>query len=305
MTTRELILSYLSSLETRAARGAIKHGTKVTYTQGVKTYAKLTGVDAPVSTKTFIKFLKVVQGSKSSVLTWKSAVIDFYKFCHSEHAIQIDLIELQDATHRYAPHIGERLPEFDQESVEKLISHAEGLTGSLINLRNRAMIVTIADSGLRAFEACGLKVKDIDWENSRAVLIGKGDKQAVVRFSTRALQYIREYLDARSGLDAVYQRPADLPLFARHDKRAGKKILPFGTGSLWSTVKSVGEAAGVDVDKVWTHALRHRFVTEILKKTGNLKIAQVQARHANIQVTQRYAHLSDKDLNESFVEVFG
>lgn len=305
MTSRDLISSYLQSLAVRRSRGAISRQTEVTYTQGIKTYAKLVGVEAPITTATYIRFLKTVKGSKSSVLTRKSAVLDFYKFCHSEYQTPIDLIELKDATHRYAPKVGERLPEFDAEAMGKLISYAESLSESLMDLRNRALIITIADTGLRAFEVCALKVKDIDWTLSRVVLIGKGDKQAVVRFSPRALEYISEYLKIRSTFDCKYPDPSSLPLFARHDKRAGKQILPYGTGGLWSTVKSLGEAAGVDVDKVWPHALRHQFVTSVLKKTQNLKVAQELARHSNIQVTQRYAHLSDKELNDSYTEVFG
>jgi integrase/recombinase XerC/integrase/recombinase XerD len=45
-------------------------------------------------------------------------------------------------------------------------------------------------------------------------------------------------------------------------------------------------------------------VTTILQATGNLKLAQVLARHANIQITQKYAHISEHELNQSYYKIF-
>ena len=91
-------------------------------------------------------------------------------------------------------------------------------------------MLTLADTGLRVHEACALRRGDIDWNEGRAVIIGKGDKQAVVRFSTRSMDALKEYLSLRSSLDGGFRPPlASLPLFARHDKGAGKKIKPITT----------------------------------------------------------------------------
>jgi len=52
------------------------------------------------------------------------------------------------------------------------------------------------------------------------------------------------------------------------------------------------------------HTFLHYFVTTILRKTGNLKLAQVLARHSNIQVTQKYAHINDDELDKGYYEIF-
>ncbi|MBK7449839.1 MAG: tyrosine-type recombinase/integrase [Anaerolineales bacterium] len=73
-------------------------------------------------------------------------------------------------------------------------------------------------------EACNLRRGDIDWNEGRAVIIGKGNKQAVVRFSSRSLQYIKDYLARRSVIDGnTGKQLSSLPVFARHDKGAGKR----------------------------------------------------------------------------------
>ena len=56
--------------------------------------------------------------------------------------------------------------------------------------------------------------------------------------------------------------------------------------------------------EVTPHSFRHYFVTSVLQTTGNLRIAQELARHKNIQVTQRYTHLSNEELDKAYYEAF-
>ena len=58
------------------------------------------------------------------------------------------------------------------------------------------------------------------------------------------------------------------------------------------------------VGSITPHSFRHYFVTRVLQGSGNLKLAQDFARHKNIAVTQRYAHLSDDELDKGYWDVF-
>jgi integrase/recombinase XerC len=58
------------------------------------------------------------------------------------------------------------------------------------------------------------------------------------------------------------------------------------------------------VGTITPHSFRHYFVTRVLQVSGNLKLAQELARHKNITVTQRYAHLSNDELDKGYFEVF-
>ena len=67
----------------------------------------------------------------------------------------------------------------------------------------------------------------------------------------------------------------------------------------------VQEALGAEaVGTITPHSFRHYFVTRVLQASGNLKLAQELARHRSIAVTQRYAHLSDNELDQGYWEVF-
>jgi integrase len=120
---------------------------------------------------------------------------------------------------------------------------------------------------------------------------------------------LRDYLNARARLDGAFGKPlSTLPLFARHDKGAGKKVLSITTTTGRNIVaQRVAEALGNDsVGTITPHSFRHYFVTAILRGSGgNLKLAQELARHRNISVTQRYAHLSDDEIDREYLEIFG
>jgi integrase/recombinase XerC len=83
---------------------------------------------------------------------------------------------------------GQRLPQFPREAIEKVLDYADKISNTgfedpqehLRALRDRAFLITLADSGLRVHEACGMRRGDIDWNEGRAIIIGKGNRQAVV-----------------------------------------------------------------------------------------------------------------------------
>ncbi len=248
-----------------------------------------------------------------------TAVAGFYEYLAAERLAEINLPRLRLLIRQRARRPGIRLPQFPAEDIERIIgfmsdpatlvvpSGEDSENLRLREVRDRAFMLTLADTGLRVHEACALRRGDIDWNEGRAVIIGKGDKQAVVRFSTRSMTALKAYLSLRSSLDGGSGRPlGSLPLFARHDKGAGKKVKPITTTTGRNIVTDrVREILGEDsVGKITPHSFRHYFVTTVLRGSGNLKLAQELARHSNIQVTQRYAHLSDDELDKGYYEIF-
>ncbi len=242
------------------------------------------------------------------------AVKGFYEYLAAERLSEVNLPRVKLLIRQRARRPGIRLPQFPAESIERVldfVSEADLTAGDEIvrlrALRDRAFLLTLADTGLRVHEACGLRRGDMDWNEGRAVIIGKGDKQAVVRFSSRSLKALKDYLAARAALDGGSGKQlAALPLFARHDKGAGKKIKPITTATGRNIVRErVRQALGAQAEgRITPHSFRHYFVTAVLRGSGNLKLAQELARHANIQVTQRYAHLSDDELDRGYHEIF-
>ena len=165
-------------------------------------------------------------------------------------------------------------------------------------------MLTLVDTGLRISEACSLKRGDLDWLEQRAVIIGKGDKQAIVRFSNRSIEALKDYLYERAGIDPNSRVPlTSQPLFARHDIRASRKIKPISAGGMWKAIKSRMTEAGVDRRLVRIHDFRHYFVTMTYLAKGNLKLSQELARHESISTTNRYAHFGG-EADIAYDEIF-
>jgi site-specific recombinase XerD len=322
LTIAESIQKYLETV--RLARSL---NTAITYAKALKifqTMLKDNNLDSELSPASeltedvlaeFAIYLK--DYTPATERLYIQATQGFYKFLAAERLAEINLPRLELLLRQRVRKTGIRLPQFPAEDIERVlnfVSTSENLStqtedpenANLRAMRDRAFLLTLADTGLRVHEACNLRRGDIDWNEGRAVVIGKGDKQAVVRFSMRSLQALRDYLSQRAALDGGSGRPlASLPLFARHDKGAGKKVKPMTPTTGRNIVNErVKQALGESASNITPHSFRHYFVTTVLRGSGNLKLAQALARHANIQVTQRYAHLSDDELDKGYHDIF-
>ncbi len=262
----------------------------------------------------FAKYLKAYSPSTESL--YINVAKNYFEFLAAENIKDFNLFQTKLLIKNRTRKPGIRLPQFPRQSIDVLLDYAmdnlPGLpcsddTEHLINLRDAAFLITLADTGLRIHEACNLRRGSIDWFSNKAIIIGKGNKEAVIRFSDRSVTALKTYLNERSIYDGSIGIPlAALPIFARHDKGAGKKVLPITTKTGREIVNTrVEECLGKDaVGTITPHSFRHYFVTNVLNKTGNMKLAQEFARHSSVTVTQRYTHLSNEDLDNKYDNIF-
>jgi len=267
----------------------------------------------------FIDYLSVYATATEQM--YLQAVKGFYLYADSEKWIDVNQSRLVVLMRQRARRPGTRIPQSETDDIETILEKVQNVENLMFSVveedespnailrayRDRAFLLTLADTGFRVHEACNLRRGDIDWNEGRAIIIGKGNKQAVVRFTSRSMQAIKEYLSQRAALDGSSGKQlTSLPLFARHDKGAGKKVKPTTTTTGRNIVKErVEQILGREmVGKITPHSFRHYFVTSVLRGTGNLRYAQELARHENIETTKRYTHLSNDELDKAYYEVF-
>ena len=278
------------------------------YRYALQRFVYIVGDDAPLNAETFEKFLVEIKDySPSTRQIWRSAVLGFYTFSRSD-----DLAEIQTLIRHYTRRGSKRIVNFNREAIEQVIEYCSQLGGDLPALRDRAFVLTLADTGLRISEACALKRGDIDWLESRAIIIGKGNKQSVIRFSNRSIQALREYHIACASIEPNTRVPLQSqPVFARHDIRASKKIKPISASGMWTAIKGDPnqgikgriEEAGVDRTLVRIHDFRHYFVTMTYLAKRDIKLSQELARHSSIDTTNRYTHFGG-EADAAYDEIF-
>ncbi|HEX9388896.1 MAG TPA: tyrosine-type recombinase/integrase [Anaerolineales bacterium] len=160
----------------------------------------------------FVDYMKDLSPATESL--YLQVIKSFFKFLDAENLTAVNLsrvrMVIRQRTHRFK----RQALQYPEEDIEYLIqfmsnlqnvSTADGneldnLNLELRNMRDRALILTLADTGLRVEEICKLRCGDIDWDMSRAILKGRGNKQAIVRFSTRAINAVKDYLSLRKSL---------------------------------------------------------------------------------------------------------
>ncbi len=320
------VATFRSPGTARTYRHALKNFLKVLDEQGVEAVA---GLAKPAAVLPLSELFKRKKLSPATQQLYSQAVLSFYQFLLAEiDGFPLNLARVRQIFAARTRKPGRRLPAFPKDEIGQLIDYANELPERSLdlleaekisprqhraNLRDRAFILTLADTGLRVHEACGLRVGDLDLDEQRAVVIGKGDREDVVRFSVRAVSALRDYLAARAPLDLATGRPLTaLPLFARHNK-AGEKwrnrtvVLPISTTTGRNIIdRLASESLGAEAARsISPHKFRHYFVTSVMQGSGgDIRLAQKLARHQNIQVTERYHHLTDDELDRGYHDLF-
>lgn len=326
-TISDVINQYLHMIE-----GARSRSTHLTYKKSLLVFIKFLSeksIDsntAPIenlSENLFAKFLEFLHGyAPKTEQLYLQAVKGFYLYVDSEKLVQLSQSRLTILIRQRSRKPGKRLPQTEDSHFETLLKKIQDVQNLMVQApvndkeavkiklrayRDRAFLITLADTGFRVHEACNLRRGDIDWNEGRAIIIGKGDKEAVVRFTARSIRAMKEYLSQRAEMDGNSGKQlSSLPIFARHDKGTGKRVAPITTTTGRNIVKErVEQFLGKElVGKITPHSFRHYFVTATLRGTGNLAIAKKLARHENIAVTERYTHLADEELDKAYHDVF-
>lgn len=158
-------------------------------------------------------------------------------------------------------------------------SAVTALLDNCLNVRDRAILLFLLDTGVRASELCGIRLRDLDGEFVR--VLGKGKKERLVPMSHRTLAAILHYLHERHGQHERF-------LFTTLDGRRLKRH------SLQRIVLRIGQRAGVE--KVHPHRFRHTFAVNYLANGGDAFTLQRILGHSTLAMVNRYLNLATEDL---------
>jgi len=171
------------------------------------------------------------------------------------------------------------------------IKHLDGL-------RDRAILESLFSTGLRVAELAKLnresfKIKD-NSEFLELNVIGKGNHPRIVYFSTRALHWLKMYIEKRNDIDPalfINFKPGKNEL---NDRRLTVR-------SIETIVKKYVKIAGLPLTTT-PHTLRHSYATDLLTQGVDLRLVQEFLGHKNIATTQIYTHVTNKKLRDVYLK---
>ncbi len=156
----------------------------------------------------FVDFMKDLSPATESL--YLQVTKSFFEFLDAENLSKVNLSRVRMLIRQRTRRARRETVQYPEDDVKYLLDALsdlrnistladvnEGNNLELRDMRDRALIIVLADTGLRVEEVCKLRRGDLEWETKRATLKGRGKKQEFVRFSTRAINAVRDYLSLR------------------------------------------------------------------------------------------------------------
>jgi len=225
---------------------------------------------------------EVQQGkSPRSVSRYLSSYRQLYRWLVREGAISSDPVALIES-----PKTGRGLPRaLTEEQVESLLVAPD--TGTLLGLRDKAMLELMYATGLRVSELVGLELSNLNLNQGVIRVIGKGQKERLVPIGDAAQESLVVYLS--SGRPGLLKGAQTDSVFVT-TRKTGMTRQAF-----WYMVRRY--AAHCDIpNKLSPHMLRHSFATHLLNHGADLRVVQLLLGHSDLSTTQIYTHIAREGL---------
>lgn len=240
---------------------------------------ELTRVDH-LTVRSYLAHLSRRKLSRSSVARHLSALRTFFKYLVRE-----GITESNPARTVSTPKREKHLPAVMQTSDVALLLEQPD-TSTTLGLRDAAFLEIMYASGLRIGELVGIDIDDLELRARLVKVHGKGSKERIVPFGSKAEAALRAWLAVRSEIVHDLEEQA---VFVNY---RGQRITTRSVRRLFDDyLRQAALRAGIS-----PHTLRHSFATHLLNAGADLRGIQELLGHASLSTTQKYTHLNDWQL---------
>lgn len=159
-----------------------------------------------------------------------------------------------------------------------------------------ALVEFMYTTGCRIGEVHRLNRNAINWANQSAIILGKGNKEREVYFTTRCAILLRRYLKSRDDNDMAL-------IVTERRSQATSQPRRMSIPHIRYVLKRVAKRAGVE-ERVFPHAMRHSFATHLLNNGAPIEIIQSLLGHEKSDTTLLYTHLSGELRRQNYKRFF-
>jgi integrase/recombinase XerD len=160
--------------------------------------------------------------------------------------------------------------------------------------RDRAIVLLLLDTGIRAEELCTITLSDLNLDANTIIVRGKGrgrdKKERTVHFGKLCAKALWRYLLPRLHPSSFTRSVPPSPLFL---SRAVIDDTPMNRKSLYQLIKDLGDRAGVP--HCHPHRFRHTFAITYLRNGGDVFTLQLLLGHSDMEMVRRYAAIAQSD----------
>ena len=235
--------------------------------------------------RTYLQFLHNKKYTNKSIARHISSLKSFYKYLTKNGIIKDNPCLLINN-----PKIEKKLPNYiNYNDLEILFTIPD--KNDVLGLRNLLILELLYSTGIRVSELVNIKTNDIDFDNNRIFILGKGNKERYVLYGKICSNLLKEYLEkSRSKLN----KNSEYLLL----NKFGNKITD---RAIRMIIDDIVKKSSLKLN-ISPHTLRHTFATHLLNEGADLKIVQELLGHENIATTGIYTHVSNEHLRKVYLD---
>ncbi|MDE6574692.1 MAG: tyrosine-type recombinase/integrase [Muribaculaceae bacterium] len=224
----------------------------------------------------------------SSVRQRLTSVRSFYKYLR-----RAGIIDVNPSVTIRAPKAGKTLPVFvpAENTKELLDNFVKDDSENFEIIRDELIVAMIYNTGMRAAEVVGLRDSAVSIARSELKVLGKRNKERVIPFGDELKTMIEHYRNLRKQITGSDTLPM---FFVRPDGR------PVYYRIVYLAVRKWLDISGVQLRRKSPHVLRHSFATDMLNNGAALAVLQQLLGHSSLQTTQKYTHLTYRELQQNY-----
>ena len=243
----------------------------------------------------FLSYLALNQGSKPATRARKISTIRIFFSYLSQKA---NLIDYNPAQNLETPKLDKRMPKYLSLDDSKKLLNVTANENDENKERDFAIITLFLNCGLRLSELIGINIQDIDFNECKLNVIGKGNKERIIYLNKACINAINDYISVRpkEGVKNDSKSSNKALFLSKRKERISKRTVQY-------IVEKELLKAGLDTSKYSVHKLRHTAAT-LMYQYGNVDIRALQELlgHESISTTEIYTHVSNEQVRNA-VEV--
>lgn len=235
-----------------------------------------------ITINSYIRILKERKLAPTSVIRKVASLRGFFKWTTS-----MNILEKNPASTLEQPKVPQRLPKVvSLKEIEEMM-HADATP-----LENVIMEL-LYSCGLRVSELVNLKMNDIDLSSKYIRCFGKGSKERIIPFGTKALEAVKKYLPQRELIMKKYNLNSKRLLVSDNGRFINRQ-------DVYNLIHERGKIIHKNISP---HTLRHSFATHLLENGADLRVVQELLGHSDVSTTQLYTHISKKRLKDVYFSI--
>lgn len=241
----------------------------------------------------YVSHLAIDNKSKATTRARKISTIRiFFKYLSQK----TNILEVNPAQNLETPKLEKRMPKYlSLDDSKKLLNAADNQDNRNYK-RDYAITTLFLNCGMRLSELVGININDIDFNECKMTVIGKGNKERTIYLNKSCMVAINDYISSRPPQSLIKRdsKNSEKALFLSEQK---KRI---SNRTVQAIINKELQQAGLDSKNLSVHKLRHTAAT-LMYQYGNVDIRALQELlgHQSISTTEIYTHVSNDQVRNA------